>query len=74
MRVKVENNEPNGCTSCVVLFLLNITFGTMAISTILSWFGINIPFLGDLLLGFVAGEIAIPIAIVGFILKLFGVF
>ncbi|BDR74214.1 hypothetical protein K144316041_p20530 (plasmid) [Clostridium tetani] len=62
---------------CLVIFLaiiINITIGAWSVSQILSWFGKSIPMIGNALIGLFVGEISIPIAIIGYILKLFGIF
>lgn len=64
-----------GRIGCFVLILLfNITIGAWSIIEILSWFGKSIPIFASILIGLFAGQISVPVAIVGYILKLFGVF
>jgi len=59
---------------CIFILLLNITLGTWATNEILSWFGKSIPLWADALIGLFTGEFSIPVAIVGWILKFFGIF
>lgn len=61
-----------GCFVLVILF--NITIGTWSVNEILSWFGKDIPLLGDAAIGLFAGQVSVPVAIVGWILKICGVF
>lgn len=58
----------------ILLGIGYITLGTWSSIQILSWFGKSIPLLGNLIIGFFTGTITIPIAIVGMILRMFGVF
>lgn len=62
----------------VVVFLLlvafNITVGAWSVIEILSWFGKSIPLWANVLIGLFTAELSVPIAIVGYILKSFGVF
>jgi len=53
---------------------INITVGAWSIIEILSWFGKSIPMWADVLIGLFLGEFSIPVAIVGYLLRLFGVF
>lgn len=52
---------------------MNMIAGGWAVSEILSWFNINIPLLFDGIIGFFTGQITIPVAIIGCILKLLGI-
>jgi hypothetical protein len=58
----------------LAILVINFIIGGMSVDYILSWFGKNIPFLGDMTIGLFVGEFSIPIAFVGWILKSFGVF
>jgi hypothetical protein len=40
----------------------------------LSWFGKDIPIIADIIIGLFVGEVSIPVAIIGWILKICGVF
>lgn len=64
----------NKLTIAVTILLLNIAVGGWSVNEILSWFGKNIPFAFDIILGLITGSISIPVAIVGLILKVCGVF
>lgn len=68
------NPATTGCGGVVTLLLLNLLVGGWSVHTILGWFGKNIPFMADTLIGFFVAELSFPIAIVGSILKVFGVF
>jgi hypothetical protein len=63
-----------GCLAQIIIILLNATVGAWSVVEILSWFGKSIPLIGNVIIGLFAGEISIPVAIVGYILKVFGVF
>ncbi len=62
-----------GC-GVVSAILFNLIAGGISVNYILAWFGKDIPMLMDVLIGLIVGEFSIPIALVGYILKLFGVF
>ncbi len=57
-----------------LVVILNITVGAWSVNQILSWFGKNIPMWADAVIGLFVGEFSIPVAIVGWILKLCGIF
>lgn len=61
-----------GCFIFVLIF--NFTIGAWSVIEILSWFDKKIPLIASATIGLFVGEISIPIAIVGKILKAFGVF
>jgi hypothetical protein len=63
-----------GCGTAIIILLINLTIGAWSVGEILSWFGKDIPWIGDMLIGLFVSEISIPVAIVGWILRLFGVF
>jgi len=63
-----------GCLVPIIIVILNVTVGTWSVNEILSWFGKDIPLLTDAVVGLFTGEVSIPVAIVGAILKAFGVF
>ena len=67
-------NNKLGCLILSAMLVLNITVGAWSVGEILSWTGKNIPLWADTLIGLFVGEISIPVAIVGWLLKLFGVF
>ena len=56
-----------------VIILVNATLGAWSIIEILSWFGKTIPLVASIVIGLIAGEISIPIAIIGWILRICGV-
>jgi len=53
---------------------INITVGAWSVIEILSWFGKSIPMWASVLIGLFTGEFSIPVAIVGYLLRMFGVF
>lgn len=63
-----------GCFAIIAVLILNLTVGAWSVIQILSWFGKSIPMIASVVIGFFAGEISIPIAIIGWILKTCGVF
>jgi hypothetical protein len=63
-----------GCLVWIIVLLVNLIVGAWSVGEILSWFDKDIPTVFDALIGLVAGEVAIPVAIVGWILHSFGVF
>lgn len=71
MKIK---SEKSGCLAIIVILVINASAGAWSIIEILSWFGKSIPLLVSITIGLFAGEISIPVAIVGWILKLFGIF
>lgn len=56
------------------IIILNITVGAWSVIEILSWFGKSIPLWVNALIGLFVGEFSIPVAIIGWILKICGVF
>jgi hypothetical protein len=66
--------DKSGCFVWIIIFILNITVGAWSVIEILSWFGKSIPLIGSIAIGLFAGEISIPVAIVGYILRISGVF
>ena len=63
-----------GCLFALVILAINATIGAWSIIQILSWFGKSIPMIANIILGILVGEVSIPIAIVGHILKICGIF
>ncbi|WP_125154384.1 hypothetical protein [Clostridium rectalis] len=63
-----------GCLIFMIVLIINITIGAWSIIEILSWFGKSIPLWSSILLGLFTGEFLIPIAIIGKILRICGVF
>lgn len=67
--------ERLGCALGVcALILINIFIGTWSVITILSWFGVTTSIFLCGLIGLVFGEFTIPLALLGCIFKLFGLF
>ncbi len=58
----------------LVVLVINITAGAWSVIEILSWFDKSIPLWGNILIGLFVGEFSIPVAVGGYLLKLFGVF
>lgn len=63
-----------GCLLGIIVAIINLSIGAMSVNYILSWFGKDIIWIGDAIIGLILGEISIPVAIVGWLLRLFGVF
>ena len=63
-----------GCMMQILIFIGYLGLGTWSSHTILSWFNKDIPMIADMIIGLVVGSITIPVAIVGYILQVFGVF
>jgi hypothetical protein len=63
-----------GCLVTIIILVINLLVGGWSVGEILSWFGKDIPTLWDVVIGFFAGEITIPVAVVGYVLKVCGVF
>lgn len=66
--------DKSGCGCVIFVLALNLVVGTWSVIEILSWFGKSIPLIGNIIIGLFAGELSIPVAIIGYILKLFGIF
>lgn len=60
--------------SILVTLLITGALGGMSLEYILSWFGKTAPTLLDFVLGVFGYELTIPVALMGWILKCFGVF
>lgn len=63
-----------GCLLYIILVIFNLIVGGLSIDYILSWFSKDIPFIGDAVIGLFLGEFSVPIAIVGWVLRLCGIF
>jgi len=63
-----------GFISLIMIMLINLTIGAWSVIEILSWFGKSIPMVANVVIGLFLGEFSIPLAIVGKILKVCGVF
>lgn len=63
------------CGCALIIFVLNLIFGGMSVNYLLEVFANKvIPFGWAMVIGMFAGEITIPVALVTWILKHFGVF
>ena len=67
-----QGNVSCGCMTMVLLF--NALIGMWSVNEILFWFGKNIHWFWDLLIGLITAEISVPVAVVGWILRSLGVF
>lgn len=63
-----------GCLIYIAVIVLNVTVGAWSVGEILSWFSKDIPLFADVVIGLFVGEVSIPVAIIGAILKACGVF
>lgn len=66
--------EKSSCGCMIFILLFNLLIGTWSSIEILSWFHKSIPLIGNVIIGLFAGEISVPVAVIGYILRLFGVF
>lgn len=73
-RTRNRFNTNSGCLSIILIVLFNVLAGAWSVNEILSWFGRSVPFIADMLIGLFVAEFSVPVAIVGYILKTFGVF
>ena len=71
MKIK---SEKAGCLTVIFILLLNLSIGAWSVIEILSWFGKSIPLWGNVIIGLFTAEFSVPIAIVGWILRILGVF
>ena len=71
MFIKSKNT---GCLTVIIILLINLSIGAWSVIEILSWFGKSIPLWGNALIGLFTAEFSVPIAIVGWILRILGVF
>jgi len=63
-----------GCLTVIIVLVINLTIGAWSVIEILSWFGKSIPLLGSIVIGLFAAEVSIPVAIIGWILRICGIF
>ena len=73
-RYNKTSGEGIGCFTLIAILLINLIAGAWSVIEILSWFGKSIPLWGSAVIGLFAGEVSIPVAIVGWILRLCGIF
>lgn len=71
MKIKSKNI---GCLTVITILLLHLSIGAWSVIEILSWFGKSIPIWGNAIIGLFTAEFSVPIAIVGWILRILGVF
>jgi hypothetical protein len=62
------------CGCIIVILIINLFAGAISVNYILSWFDKYIPLWADAIIGLFVAEISVPVAIVGWILKICGVF
>jgi hypothetical protein len=63
-----------GCGAIVMLLIINITVGALCFQYALwSIFAKDIPWYGDVMVGLVGGQFAVPVAFVCWIIRLCGV-
>ena len=61
-----------GC--CLGVLIINLTIGSWSVGYLLDFFlNKNIPWIGDALIGLIAGEITVPVAVVVWLLHAFNV-
>jgi len=70
--LKTTGKTPIGCAVLVLIF--NLLVGGWSVNQILMWFGKDISAWADILLGVFVAQISFPVAVVGWILRYFGVF
>lgn len=69
-----DSNDVVQCGCWIVIVVFNIFVGAWSVNyLLLEFLGKTIPFLGAALIGLFAGEISVPVAIVVWLLKAFGV-
>ena len=76
MKITINDNKSRrtncGCILAIVIF--NVLIGGWSVSYLLAFFfSKTIPFLGAALLGLIVGEVSIPIAVVVWLLRSFGI-
>jgi hypothetical protein len=70
----IHNDDKRlGCLIIILAFVFNTVVGGWSVDEILSWFGKDIPVWGNAIIGIFAGEITVPVAIIGKILIWFGI-
>lgn len=73
MKDKMKNNAEY-IISIILINLINIIVGTWSVIEILSWFEKSIPIFANTVIALFVAKISVPVAIVGYLLRLFGVF
>ena len=63
-----------GCLEWLMYAVGSGVISGLSVDYILSWFSKDIPFIADMIIGIFVSAISMPVAIVGWILRLFGVF
>lgn len=73
-KTRIRSSVGIGFIGFFAILLFNLIVGAWSVIEILSWFGKSIPLLGNVVIGLFVAEISVPVAIVGWILKVCGVF
>lgn len=68
------NENTVGCGLWFAVVIFNLTIGAWSVDKILSWFGKDISTIWDILIGLFVAQMSVPVAIIGSLLKWFGVF
>lgn len=69
-----EEKNIIGCLGWLMYAVGSGVISGLSVDYILSWFSKDIPFIADMIIGIFVSAISMPVAIVGWILRLFGVF
>ena len=69
-----NNSNVGGCGCYIAILVFNLLFGGWSVNWLLeTLFSKNISFFWDAVIGLFVGEISIPVAVIGAILRHFGV-
>jgi len=69
-----EATSLGGCGCWIVLLVFNLALGGWSVNYLLQWwFEKNIPFIFDTIIGLFIAEVSVPVAVIGAILRHFGV-
>jgi len=73
-KIHTESNVAvGGCGCWIAVFVFNLLFGGWSVNFLLSLLDKNIPFFWDIVIGLFTAEVTVPIAVVTWILRHFGV-
>lgn len=68
-----KESKPN-CSCLSIILIFNLLFGGWSVDYLLNnVFNRNIPFIGDIVIGFFTAQITVPCAIIAWVLKACGV-
>ena len=73
-KLNKKGNGYVGSTIFLAFIAFNLTIGGLCVDYILSWFSKDIPFIADMAIGLFTAEFALPVAVIGAILKACGIF